>query len=67
MPQIHNLEIHGDHPEADGIELTGTMEATLSGVLIRQVRHGIRLVKRNRNVLITGLPHLPQHRDRSLL
>jgi len=54
MPQISNLEIRGDHPEADGIELTGTMEATCCGVLIRQVRHGIRLVKRNRNVLITG-------------
>ncbi|RFC42970.1 MAG: Right handed beta helix region [Verrucomicrobia bacterium] len=54
MPQISNLEIRGAHPEADGIEVTGTMEATFSGVLLRQLRHGIRLVKRNRNVLITG-------------
>jgi hypothetical protein len=54
MPRISNLEIRGAHPEADGIEATGTMEATFSGVLLRQLRHGIRLVKRNRNVLITG-------------
>jgi hypothetical protein len=54
MPQVADLEIRGEHPEADAIELIGTMEATFSGVLIRQVRNGIRLTKRNRNVLITG-------------
>lgn len=54
MPTIQNLEIEGDHPEADGLELVETMQAVLSGVLIRQCRHGVRLRKRNRNVLITG-------------
>ena len=53
MPTIANLEIEGAHPEADGLELKGTMQAVIEGVLIRQVRHGIRLVERNRNVLIS--------------
>ena len=53
MPTILNLEIHGLHPEADGIELVGTMQPTLEGVLIRKVRNGIRLFGRNRNVLIS--------------
>ncbi len=52
MPTIRNIEITGSHANADGIELIETMQATFSGVLIRQVRHGIRLHKRNRNVLI---------------
>ena len=54
MPTIQNLEIEGAHPEADGLELIGTMQSVISGVLIRQCRHGIHLTKRNRNVLITG-------------
>jgi len=53
MPTVEDIEITGDHAEADGVELDGTMQATLSGLAIRQVRHGIRLTKRNRNVLIT--------------
>jgi hypothetical protein len=52
MPQVVGLEIVGDHPEADGLEFTHTMQPTLSRVLIREVRHGIRLTARNRNLLI---------------
>ena len=52
MPQIENLEIVGTHPEADGIQLFNTLMPTLRGLLIRDVRHGIHLVSRNRNVLI---------------
>lgn len=52
MPQIEGLEIVGTHPEADGIQLFNTLMPTLRGVLIRDVRHGIHLVSRNRNVLI---------------
>lgn len=52
MPVVRDIEITGDHPEADGVELIGTMEARLGGVLIRQVRHGVLLHRRNRNVLI---------------
>jgi hypothetical protein len=53
MPTIRNIEITGKNPAADGVELIETMQATLEGVLIRQVRHGIRLHRRNRNVLIS--------------
>ncbi|MEX2173767.1 MAG: right-handed parallel beta-helix repeat-containing protein [Pirellulaceae bacterium] len=52
MPAVEGLAIVGDHPEADGIEAAGTMQLTLRGVHIRKCRHGVRLVERNRNVLI---------------
>lgn len=52
MPQIDGLEILGDHEEADGVEFYKTMQATLRGVLVREVRHGVILATRNRNVLI---------------
>lgn len=54
MPQLSGFEIVGEHPEADGIELVQTMQATLTGLLIRNVRHGVHLIERNRNVLIHG-------------
>jgi hypothetical protein len=53
LPQICGLEIEGQHPEADGIELRGTMQCIVSRVALRGLRHGIRLFERNRNVLIT--------------
>ena len=53
LPTIKNLVIEGTHAEADGIELIETMQAVFEGVLIRRVRHGIRLHERNRNVLIS--------------
>ncbi|MFN9593341.1 MAG: right-handed parallel beta-helix repeat-containing protein [Pirellulaceae bacterium] len=49
------IAIEGFHPEADGIELEGTMQAVIDAVQIRKVRHGIRLVKRNRNVILSNL------------
>jgi hypothetical protein len=52
MPSVEGIAIVGDHPEADGIEAAGTMQLTVRGVHIRKCRHGIRLVERNRNVLI---------------
>ena len=52
MPTIRNLEITATNPEADGLELIETMQPIIEGVLIRQVRHGIRLHQRNRNVQI---------------
>ena len=52
FPVIAGFEITGDHPEADGIEALGTIQLTLDNLLIRQVRHGVRLRDRNRNVLI---------------
>lgn len=61
MPMIEGFEIVGGHPEADGIELRGTMQATLSRVSVRKARHGIRLVGRNRNVVISDC-HLYENR-----
>ncbi|MDP6447889.1 MAG: right-handed parallel beta-helix repeat-containing protein, partial [Pirellulaceae bacterium] len=53
MPTIRNIEITGRHAEADGIEFIETMQLVMEGVLIRQVRNGVRLHRRNRNVLIS--------------
>lgn len=61
MPSVSGIEILGEHPEADGIEARGTMQLTVSRVLIRQVRHAIHLVERNRNVLIADC-HLYDNR-----
>ena len=52
-PMVSGIEIVGAHEEADGIEARGTMQLTLSRVTIRECRHAVRLVERNRNVLIT--------------
>lgn len=53
MPLVNNLEITGEHPEADGIRLEGVMQPTLTGVLIRKVRNAVHLTRRCRNVLIS--------------
>jgi len=53
LPTVRNIEIEGTHPEADGIELIKTMQSVFEGVLIRRCRHGIHLIERNRNVLIS--------------
>lgn len=52
MPTVEGIEIVGQHDQADGIELQGTMQATIRGVLIRRCRFGIHLIKRNRNLLL---------------
>ncbi|HEV7868740.1 MAG TPA: right-handed parallel beta-helix repeat-containing protein [Chthoniobacteraceae bacterium] len=52
MPTVTQLEIVGGNDEAIGIQLEGTMQATLQGVLIRRCRIGVHLVKRNRNFLL---------------
>ncbi len=61
MPTVSSLVIEGAHPEADGIEFVGTMQATLEGVLLQKLRHGVRLYQRNRNVLISHC-HIYQNR-----
>lgn len=60
-PMVEGIEIVGAHAEADGIEAEGTMQLTVSRTVIRQCRHGIHLVKRNRNVLISAC-HIYQNR-----
>ncbi len=53
-PMIDGIEILGANAEADGIEATGTMQLTLSRVVVRECRHAVHLTKRNRNVLISA-------------
>lgn len=60
-PRVHALEIVGAHPDADGIAARGTMQLTVSQVVVRKARHAIRLYERNRNVLITDC-HLYHNR-----
>ena len=65
-PLIDGIEIVGKHAEASGIELSGTMQATLSRLSIRNVTHAIRLVGRNRNVQISEC-HLYDNRGIGVL
>lgn len=51
-PMVSGMEIVGEHAEADGIEAIGTMQITLSRVVVRKCRHAVHLTTRNRNVLI---------------
>lgn len=53
MPIVTGIEILGAHPEADGIELHQTVGAIVNRVSVRWCRHGIHLVTRNRNVLVS--------------
>ncbi len=52
MPVVADLEITGIHPDSDGIQITGVMEPTITGVLLRKLRHGFHVTGRARNVLI---------------
>jgi len=61
IPLVEGIEILGSHANADGIEATGTMQLTISRVLIRKCRHGIHLTTRNRNVVIADC-HIYENR-----
>ncbi len=61
MPLLDGLEIVGEHPEAVGIEITKTMQATFTRLLIRHTLYAIHLTERNRNVTISEC-HLYQNR-----
>jgi len=52
MPLLTGIEIVGEHPESVGLRLEKTMQATLTGLLIRRCKIGIHLVTRNRNLII---------------
>lgn len=54
MPIVSGIEILGNHDEADGIELVQTVGAIVRDVSVRWCRHGIHLVNRNRNVLVSN-------------
>ena len=53
MPMVDGLSIEGAHPEADGIEASGTIQFTVTRVHVSRARHGIRLTKSARNVVIS--------------
>ena len=53
MPTVRSIEITTTHPEADGIRLEGFFQATITGVLLRNVRHGIHVVRQGRNLLVS--------------
>jgi hypothetical protein len=52
-PAVCGIEIVGSHPDACGIEAAGTMQLTVSRVGVRGCWHGIHLVGRNRNVILS--------------
>jgi hypothetical protein len=54
LPTVEGIEIVGGHAEADGIRIEGAMQPTILNVLIRRCRHGIHLLRRDRNVVIAG-------------
>jgi len=54
LPMVSNLEIAGAHPEAIGIHLEALWQPTLTGVHVRDCLHGIHVVRRNRNLVITA-------------
>lgn len=51
-PMVDGIEIVGDHPEAVGIEASGTMQATFTRLVVHSTLHGLHLTGRNRNVVI---------------
>ncbi len=66
MPLLDGFEIVGAHPEAVGVQVDGTMQATLTRLLIRKARHGIRLTGRNRNIIISDC-HIYENRGAGVL
>jgi hypothetical protein len=52
-PMVDGIEILGANPEACGIEADGTMQLTLTRVVVRKAKHAVHLVNRNRNVTLS--------------
>ncbi len=55
MPTVEGIEIIGNHPEADGIELYRTFETIITKTSVRWCRHAIHLVERNRNLVVSDV------------
>lgn len=60
-PMVDGIEIIGRHPDACGIEAKGTMQLTLTRVVVRKSKHAIHLTERNRNVTLSEC-HLYENR-----
>ncbi|MDB4793782.1 right-handed parallel beta-helix repeat-containing protein [Pirellulaceae bacterium] len=52
MPTVRDVEIEGRNPNADGIKINGVMQPTLTGLLVREVRHAVHITGRARNLVI---------------
>lgn len=65
-PVVDGIEIVGMHAEAVGVELRGTMQATITRLVVRRALHGLRLTGRNRNVIISEC-HLYNNRGVGVL
>jgi len=61
-PGLNGVEIVGKHPEAVGVEATGTMQFTAINLVVRRCQHAIHLTGRNRNVLLSDC-HLYENRS----
>ncbi|MFN0053970.1 MAG: right-handed parallel beta-helix repeat-containing protein [Planctomycetales bacterium] len=66
FPILSEIEIVGAHPQADGIELVRTTKCVISQVLVRRCQVGVRLVERNRDVIIAD-SHLYDNDEVGLL
>jgi hypothetical protein len=64
-PTVAHIEIEGRHGQADGITCDHTMQAIFDGVTVRNCRHGIHLIRRNRNVIVANC-HLYHNRGAGL-
>jgi uncharacterized protein YjbI with pentapeptide repeats len=53
-PSVDGIEIVGDHPEACGVEATGTMQLMITRLSVRKALHAVHLTKRNRNVTLNA-------------
>ncbi|MCO8124327.1 right-handed parallel beta-helix repeat-containing protein [Stieleria sp. TO1_6] len=60
-PMVDGIEIIGADPDACGIEADGTMQLTLTRVVVRHAKHAIHLTGRNRNVTLSEC-HLYENR-----
>ena len=54
MPVLEGLEILGASELADGVLLEGSVGAILQRVSVRWCRHGVHLVNRNRNTIVSA-------------
>ena len=52
-PMVDGVEIIGAHPGACGVEASGTMQLTITRLVVREALHGVHLTQRNRNVILS--------------
>jgi hypothetical protein len=60
-PLVDGLEIVGAHDKACGVEASGTMQLTITRMVIRKALHAVHLTQRNRNVIVADC-HLYENR-----